>query len=272
LKPFLGSLLQIPGFTNAQAPIAFSTFTFQPLFRTHIFSSNNTAHRFSLSPLTRPSSLDAAAASLWERCCWRRARQGRYAGVGGGKMTSGRVSNVGSWKKRDVAIINQQQCPKQPNQSSKKRSLPSPLLRQRDRLNHPPPHSTILQHPLEARKKEAQKMKEKYSDRIPVIVEKAPGRSLPPSISPFSSSALLPSTYRSSYSTLPSFISPSLPSCSPIPFLSPSYIRLHSALFVAFPIAPHSHHNCTRQLRFISQIIMRQLQNISSYHYTPIIL
>ncbi len=39
--------------------------------------------------------------------------------------------------------------------------------------------STSLQHTLEARKKEAQKMKEKYSDRIPVIVEKAPGSDIP---------------------------------------------------------------------------------------------
>jgi hypothetical protein len=39
--------------------------------------------------------------------------------------------------------------------------------------------SNHIQHTLEARKKEAQKMKEKYSDRIPVIVEKAPGSDIP---------------------------------------------------------------------------------------------
>ena len=71
----------------------------------------------------------------------------------------------------NAAVIIQQRCPKQPNQSSKKRFLTALFICPSIFLIHEP-----LQHTLEARKKEAQKMKEKYSDRIPVIVEKAPGR------------------------------------------------------------------------------------------------
>ena len=84
----------------------------------------------------------------------------------------------------NAAVIIQQRCPKQPNQSSKKRFLTTLFICPNIFLIHEP-----LQHTLEARKKEAQKMKEKYSDRIPVIVEKAPGRCLaspPPPPSPLS--------------------------------------------------------------------------------------
>jgi hypothetical protein len=83
----------------------------------------------------------------------------------------------------NAAVIIQQRCPKQPNQSSKKRFHTALFIFPNTFLTHPPFPSEPLQHTLEARKKEAQKMKEKYSDRIPVIVEKAPGRCLtsPPS-------------------------------------------------------------------------------------------